>query len=103
MRPPSSRRSGRRPPKDVFLRGTNPLALLNELRGMGECTVVAETDSIPLLDDLNPELCYTCWDLLLNTRRKTDAVKDAFIFLEDDCELSIDVVDYGDAAVDEYK
>src|SRR5512145_639987 len=62
-----------RPPKDIFLRGANPVALLNELRGMGECTVVAETDAIPLLDDLNPEHCYTYWDLLLNTRRKTDA------------------------------
>ena len=92
-----------RPPKDVFLRGASPVALINELRGMGECTVVAETDAIPLLGDLNPEFCYTCWDLLLNTRRKSDAVKDVFIFVEDDSELSIDVVDYGDAAPDEYK
>jgi len=92
-----------RPPKDIFLRGANPLALLNELRGMGECTVVAETDAIPLLGELNPEHCYAYWDLLLNTRRKSDAVKDVFIFVEDDSELSIDVVDYGDASVDEYK
>ncbi len=92
-----------RPPKDVFLRGVSPAALLNELRGMGECTVVAETDAIPLLDDLNPERCYTYWDLLLNTHRKTDAVKDVFIFVEDGSELSIDVVDYGVAAAEEYK
>ncbi len=94
-----------RPPKDIFLRGANPVALINELRGMGECTVVAETDAIPLLDDLNPEYCYTCWDLLLNSRRKADAVKDVFIFVQDDSELSIDVIDYGDAdaASDEYK
>lgn len=92
-----------RPPKDIFLRGANPVALLNELRGMGECTVVAETDAIPLLDELDPESCYTHFDLLLNTRRKADAVKDVFIFVEDDSELSIDVVDFGDPAADEYK
>ncbi len=92
-----------RPPKDIFLRGTNPATLLNELRGLGECTIVAETDAIPLLDDLNPEHCYAYWDLLLNTRRKSDAVKDVFIFVEDDSELSIDVIDYGEAGADEYK
>ena len=42
--------------------------------------MVAETDAIPLLDDLNPEHCYTYWDLLLNTRRKTNAVKDGFLY-----------------------
>ena len=92
-----------RPPKDIFLRGATPVALLNELRGFGECTVVAETDAIPLLEDLNPEHCYTYWDLLLNTRRKSDAIKDVFIFVEEDSELSIDVIDYGEAGPDEYK
>ncbi len=92
-----------RPPKDIFLRGANPVSLLNELRELGECTVVAQTDTVPLLEDLNPEHCETSWDLLLNTRRKTDAVKDVFIFVQDDSELSIDVIDYGEAASDEYK
>ncbi len=92
-----------RPPKDIFLRGSSPVALLNELRAMGECTVAAETDAIPLLDELNPEHCYAYWDLLLNTRRKSDAVKDVFIFVQDDSELSIDVIDYGEASGEEYK
>ncbi len=92
-----------RPPRDIFLRGSSPVALLNELRAMGECTVAAETDAIPLLDELNPEHCYTYWDLLLNTGRKSDAVKDVFIFVQDDSELTIDVVDYGEAGADEYK
>ncbi len=92
-----------RAPKDIFLRGANPVTLLNELRAIGVCTVAAETDAIPLLDDLDPEQCYAYWDVLLNTRRRTDAIRDVFIFVEDDSELSIDVIDYGEAGAEEYK
>ncbi len=92
-----------RPPRDIFLRGASPAALLNELRAMGECTAVAETEGIPLLDALDPEHCYAYWDVLLNTSRKSDAVKDVFIFVEDDSELTIDMIDYGEASADDYK
>jgi two-component system chemotaxis sensor kinase CheA len=91
------------PPPDIFLRGDNPVKLLNELRGLGECTVVANTTGIPLLEELNPELCYVQWDIVLGTTRGIEAVKDVFIFVEDDSKLKIEVVDEGGSDTTEVK
>ena len=81
-----------RPGENIFSSGANPVALLNELRQLGDCTVVAQTDAIPLLQDINPEACYTYWDVILTTSRDINAIKDVFIFVEDDCELKIDII-----------
>jgi two-component system chemotaxis sensor kinase CheA len=83
------------PPADIFQRGDNPVKLLNELRAMGECTVVADTSAIPSIEDINPELCYVKWDILLSTNRGMDSVKAVFICVEDDSLLKIEVIDEG--------
>ena len=83
--------------RDIFSRGSNPILLLNELRDLGACRVIAHTEAIPDLKDINPEECHTSWDIILTTRRGIDAIKDVFIFIEDDCELKIEVVDAGGA------
>jgi len=84
-----------RPSPDILRMGTNPVLLLNELRGMGECRVIAQTDAIPLLDEIDPEACYTYWDIILTTSRGINAIRDVFIFVESDSELKIDVIDDG--------
>lgn len=90
-----------KPVHEIFLSGTNPLGLINELRDLGTCHVIAHTDLIPLLSEINPEYCYLYWDIILTTSRGLDAIKDVFIFCEDDCELSIDLVDDGCSVEDE--
>jgi two-component system chemotaxis sensor kinase CheA len=72
-----------RPPSDIFHRGIDPLRLLDELRGLGICRIVAQTSSVPFLDELDPEGCYTYWDAILTTARGVNAIKDIFIFVED--------------------
>lgn len=84
-----------KPIPEILLTGTNPLGLINELRELGTCHVVAHTDLIPHLSDMNPEHCYLYWDIILTTARGLDAIKDVFIFCEDDCDLKIDLVDDG--------
>ena len=69
------------------------MLLLDELRSLGECQIVAQLDAIPPLDDITPEHCYTSWDIILSTDRGEDAIRDVFIFVEDDCELTIDIID----------
>jgi two-component system chemotaxis sensor kinase CheA len=83
--------------RDVFLRGTNPILLLNELRELGECKVIAHTEAIPELEDFNPEECRTSWDVILSTRRGINAIRDVFIFIEDECEVKIDAIGAQDA------
>jgi two-component system chemotaxis sensor kinase CheA len=83
-----------RPPFDIFHRGINPLSLLDELKGLGKCRTVAQISSVPFLDELDPECCYTYWDAILTTDRGINAIKDIFIFV-DDGALDILVIDKG--------
>ncbi|MEK7699765.1 MAG: chemotaxis protein CheA, partial [Planctomycetota bacterium] len=71
----------------------NPLCLLAGLRALGECKVIAHLEDIPPLEDVNPEFCYTHWDIILTTRQGIDAIKDVFIFIADDGEVDIKVID----------
>jgi two-component system chemotaxis sensor kinase CheA len=90
------------PEKEIFLGGTNPIALLNELSSLGECRVVAQTDLIPPIEEINPEYCYTYWDIILTTTRDVDAIKDVFIFVEDQCALKIEIIE-GQSTEDDKK
>jgi len=81
-----------KPARDIFLKGFNPITLLQELCELGNAKVVAHTDSIPGIGDLDPEACYTYWDIILTTTKGINAIKDVFIFIEDDCELTIDAI-----------
>ncbi|MBM4053510.1 MAG: chemotaxis protein CheA [Planctomycetes bacterium] len=82
-----------RPEKNIFMNGTNPIYLLNELKELGECRAIAHVDTIPPIHEINPEYCYTHWDIILTTGKGVDAIKDIFIFIADNCELNIKVVD----------
>jgi len=81
-----------RPGEKVVLNGTNPLLLLQELRTLGPMRVTVDTAAIPPLREMDPECCYLGWDLLLTTPAAPDAIRDIFIFIEDECELSIEPV-----------
>ncbi|GFO55044.1 chemotaxis protein CheA [Geomonas sp. Red276] len=93
------------PGHHLFTCGSNPLTLLAELRDLGPCNVVAHTGGFPTLEEIDPEGCYVFWDIILTTNRGEDAIKDVFIFVEDDCEVKIDkIADYGpDADNADYK
>lgn len=91
------------PAQGIFQSGSNPLLLLNELRDLGKCTIVAQTSGVPLLNDLDPEQCYLYWTVILTTDRGLNAIKDIFIFVEDDAELSIEVIDDGGRTDFDYK
>lgn len=82
-----------KPNRDLFSTGTNPLLLLNELRELGDCRITANFDFKGTLEDLNPELCYTWWDIILSTRESKNEIQDVFIFVEDLSEISIEVID----------
>ena len=82
-----------RPARDIFLTGTNPQFLIDELRALGTCRVVAQLGDIPPLETLDPELCYIYWDVILTTTKGVNAIKDVFIFVQDTSELTIEPID----------
>lgn len=81
------------PDKRVFATGTNPLNLLKELEEMGDCRIVAHNCAIPPLEDLDPESCYSFWNIILRTAASANDIRDVFIFVEDDCELKVDLLE----------
>jgi two-component system chemotaxis sensor kinase CheA len=81
-----------RPGPDILLNGTNPRMLFRELRELGELRVNLDTAAIPPLDQIDAERCYLAWDMVLATPAASDAIRDVFMFVEDDCELTIERV-----------
>lgn len=79
-----------RPPPGLAATGLDPASLLDELRALGECEVVVNTDAVPTLDALQPDQCYLSWEILLTTEADANAIRDIFIFVEDDSEIRIE-------------
>jgi two-component system chemotaxis sensor kinase CheA len=90
------------PSVDLFKNGTDPVSLLDELRQFGHHRIVAHTSEIPLLGEMDPEACYTSWDIILTTDRGKEAIRDVFIFVEDLAQITITVIDEG-GTLDEEK
>ena len=81
-RPAPARRKwrvGMRFHKDVLINGSNPLLLLDELRGLGDCQVVVHDEATPPLEQMDPMACYFSWDVVLDTAHPKSAIEDVFI------------------------
>ncbi|MBN1907803.1 MAG: chemotaxis protein CheA [Deltaproteobacteria bacterium] len=82
-----------KPGKDIFRTGTDPGLLIEELKSFGDHNIILHYKNIPSIDVLIPDECYLSWDIILTTSQTADDIKDVFIFVEDNCELTIDIVD----------
>ncbi len=78
-----------RPAPDTFLRGTKPLALLEELLDLGRGVDIYHTEDIPPLENYEHEKTYAWWDVLLVTPFDENAIRDVFIFVEDEGGLEV--------------
>lgn len=79
--------------ENALMSGGNPLLLLDELRELGDCSLVAVTDSIPPIEELDPFSCRMEWDAVLTTDRPRSAIDDVFIFVLDEMELRVEEVE----------
>jgi len=86
-------RIGIRLADNVLEGGSNPLLLLDELRGLGDCTVSALTETVPLFEMFEPGRCYIHWEAILTTTQPRSAIEDVFIFVLDNAELKIEAIE----------
>nr|WP_320049352.1 chemotaxis protein CheA [uncultured Desulfuromonas sp.] len=84
-----------RPSLDIMHNGTSIAQLLDELAELGQSRTIAHKTKIVDLEALEPENCYSSWDIILTSDCGEDAIRDVFIFVEDDCELIIKAIDLG--------
>ena len=90
-----------KPPLDVFASGTNPCHLLEDLMELGETNIVALNEDVPPLSELNPEQFHIGWDVLLTTDKGKEAIEDVFIFVDEESDLIIELVEHHDNLDDE--
>lgn len=76
-------------PVNAMANGTNPLGLLDEMRDLGECRIVADAAKVPELAELDPRDIHLSWDVTLKTDKPRSDIEDVFIFVMDDMELEI--------------
>jgi two-component system chemotaxis sensor kinase CheA len=74
---------------DILRNGTNPLVLLDDLRALGACEVVAKLDEVPELADLDAQACLIKWDVRLMSDCPIDAIEDVFMFVRDEMTLEV--------------
>ncbi len=78
--------------RNVLLNGANPLLLLDELRGLGECRIEADVSEVPTLDSIDPEQCYMSWTAWLTTSASRSDIEYVFVFVADEMDLEIERV-----------
>jgi two-component system, chemotaxis family, sensor kinase CheA len=77
-------------PKPEMLKNANePLYILRELRRLGELDLVAETDALPPLPELQPDHPYIGWTGTLRTNASRQDIDAVFEFVVGDCVLEI--------------
>jgi two-component system chemotaxis sensor kinase CheA len=85
-----------RPPADLLRRGLDPLAMLHDLETIGEVIrVAALTDTLPPLDDMDPERSYLGWRIWLVSTAPPAAVESRFEFVADASAVTIDALPLG--------
>ncbi len=86
-----------RPHSSLFFSGTDPVSLLNELRGLGAARVRMSDRHLPTWEEFNPEHSYLAWEIQIATEGGESALRDVFMFVEDECDLEIIPVPYAEA------
>ncbi|MGV8940472.1 MAG: chemotaxis protein CheA [Lysobacter sp.] len=89
---PEHWRIGFRPETSLFMTGNDPLRILRELGSHGELTAICLDDRLPAFDLLDPFQAHLAWDLMLPGNVPRAAIDEAFAWVEDQCELSIEAV-----------
>ena len=78
-----------KPRSDLYAKGNEAVLLLRDLAGVGDLQVRCETDTLPSIDQLDPEGAYFSWLIRVETDKDEDAVRQVFEFAEWDCTIEI--------------
>jgi two-component system chemotaxis sensor kinase CheA len=79
-----------RPKPEMLKKANEPLYILRELRKLGELDLVAATDELPPLAELEFDRPYIGWAGTLRTVATRAQIDEVFEFVVGDCELTIE-------------
>lgn len=81
-----------RPHAALYAKANDSVRVLRDLMELGEGNVQCDTSEIPLLSDLDPEGAYFTFTVDLTTAEGEEKIREVFEFVEDDCDLSIELI-----------
>lgn len=84
-----------KPCSDTFASGMDPLPIIRELNTLGPCHTTVLDSNVPQFSQLDAEESYLAWDLVLSSDKGRNAINDVFIFVEDDWDINVEVIDSG--------
>jgi two-component system chemotaxis sensor kinase CheA len=89
----------------IFESGIDPLRIMEDFVSMG--TVIKmkiDRRRLPDFHEMDPERCYTGWELILKTKRSVDDIMNTFLFVRDDNNIIIEdiTIDYVEGEVNDY-
>ena len=78
------------PLPELFQRGLDPAQLFRELAQFGTMSALeVQTDRLPELAEMDPEVCYLSWNVRLETEESLAKIEAVFDFVRDGSDLTI--------------
>ena len=78
------------PPGDIFKNGSNPMYLLDDLLELGQGLVLPALPGSLDFDTLDPTVCYTTFEVLLETGQPMAEIEDVFLFVAGESDIKIE-------------
>jgi two-component system chemotaxis sensor kinase CheA len=77
------------PTESLFATGHDPVHLFRELAALGDLSIKAETDLLPALEDVTPNIPYLRWRLELEGEASEEDIREVFEFVDGLAELDL--------------
>ncbi len=78
-----------KPHKALYAKANDSALVLRELTGLGEAVVTVDESELPPLETLDPSEAYLTWTIRLPASVAESDIRDAFAFVDEDCDLDI--------------
>ena len=85
------------PQAELYAKANESAVLLRELGRLGTVVVELDVGALPAFPDLDPEGAYLVWKVLLTTSQPEVVIREVFEFVEGDCKLEVNLVDFSAA------
>ncbi|MCZ4282279.1 chemotaxis protein CheA [Kiloniella laminariae] len=79
------------PKPHLFQHANEPLLLVREMKQLGELSTTVNTERLPNIRKIEPDIAYFSWVFELVTDRPLEDIEEVFEFVTDDCDLEIKV------------
>lgn len=79
-----------RPHREMFFSGNDPLRILREILELdSDAQIEADIAPLPELVEIEAELCYLNWSIIISHEVDEQQIKEVFEWVEDECDLAI--------------